>query len=134
MRLFMTGAAIIAIVGSSAGAYAAKAPSLPPGAKKLSGKEIVALYDGSAVDFDNYTMVMSLAGTGRYDFKHKSIAGNFVMGDKKGKFTGSIRIKGDRFCYKVNAPKETCVSIYVDGDDIYEVNAKGIVTSKNKKH
>jgi hypothetical protein len=115
-------------------ALALKAPPLPSSAKPLSAKEVIELYDGATIAFDNYEFDKSLTGTSHMDFKKKTIHGDYVYGDEAKKtFKGKIRMKSDNFCYKVNKNKEACVRVYLDGSDIYEVNAKKVVTSKNKK-
>jgi hypothetical protein len=108
-------------------AFAIDAPKLPASAKKLSGKEIVALYDGATVSFNNFTAKESLTGTVTYDFKSKTHKGHYVLGTQSGDFEGPIRINGNTFCHKENKGKETCSSVYTDGSSIYETNAKGAV-------
>jgi hypothetical protein len=105
-------------------------PKLPATAKKLTGAEITALYDGLTVNWHNYAL--SGTGTATYDLKKGSQTGTWNIGGKSGAINGKIRVKGDTFCYTVNS-KEECDSIYTDGADIYEVNSKGIVVSKNQK-
>lgn len=123
-----TGAAL-----SCTPAVALDAPQLPATAKKLTGPEIKALYDGASVSFNNFTQKVALTGTDTYDLGKNTHAGTFSIGGKTGTFKGSIRIKGDLFCHKEGSGKERCASVYTDGADIYEVNAKGTVESMNKK-
>jgi hypothetical protein len=105
-------------------------PKLPATAKKLTGSEITALYDGITVNWHNYAL--SGTGTATYDLKKGAQTGTWNIGGKSGAINGKIRIKGDTFCYTASG-KEECDSVYTDGADIYEVNSKGIVVSKNQK-
>lgn len=108
-------------------------PSLPSSAKKLSGKEISALYNGLTINFNNFTMNEPLTGTDTYNLKGHSHQGTYSLGGKTGTFSGSARVKGDQFCAREGNSKEHCAFVYIDGSDIYEVNAKGIVESANHK-
>ena len=109
-------------------------PLLPTTAKKLSGADITALYDGATVNWHRFKV--GGTGTTTYDFKTKTISGTWAMGGKKGTFTGKIRVKEDKFCYTINPAnknKEICGSVYTDGTNIYEVTAKGVVDAQNQK-
>lgn len=115
-------------------ALAVEAPSLPASAKLLGSQEVVALYDGAAVAFDNFEADKPVKGTSHPDFKKGAIHGDYVYGSEKKKtFKGKIRMKGDSFCYKIGKEKEKCRQVYLDGSDIYEVDAKKAVTSRNRK-
>jgi hypothetical protein len=114
-------------------AVAGSAPSLPSAAKKLSGKEISALYDGLTINFNNFTMNEPLTGTDTYNLKGHAHQGTYSLGGKTGTFSGSARVKGDQFCHREGNSKEHCAFVYTDGADIYEVNAKGVVESLNHK-
>jgi hypothetical protein len=120
-------------VGSISPALALEAPELPSSAKKLSGSEIVALYDGATIAFNNFTSKLPLTGTDTYNFAKKSHSGSYSIGGKRGTFTGQIRVKGDMFCHREGKGKETCSSVYTNGVYIYEVNQKGVVESMNQK-
>jgi hypothetical protein len=115
-------------------AMAQSPPALPTSAKKLTGKEISTLYDGATVNFDNFTMKQPLTGTDTYDLKAHSHRGTYTLGDKSGSFSGAARVKGDQFCHREGGGSEHCDFVYVDGAEIYEVNAKGVVESHNHKH
>ena len=115
-------------------ALAENPPSLPASAKKLTGKEITALYDGATINFNNFTMKQPLTGTDTYDLKAHSHQGTYTLGGKSGTFSGGARVKGDQFCHREGNGIEHCAFVYTDGADIYEVNAKGIVESQNRKH
>jgi hypothetical protein len=110
-------------------AVAAEPVKLPDSAKKLTAAEIATTYVG-------YVRWNNLAANGNgvafYDLKGKKQHVIFDMGKAQGAFTGPIRIKDDNFCYTVQK-KETCVSVFVDGDFIYEVDKNGVVLSQNKK-
>ena len=112
---------------------AVEAPALPSSAKKLNNKEIATLYEGSTISFNNFTMAQPLTGTDTYDLKGHKHHGTYTMGGQTGQFSGPIRVKGDQFCHAEGAGKEHCASVYTDGSDIYEVNSKGVVESKNQK-
>jgi hypothetical protein len=123
-----------ALVLSTICAMALEAPALPTTAKKLTGKDIVALYDGSTVKFNNFTKDKPLTGSVTYDLKTKSAAGNYVYGGSaSANFSQRIRINGSKFCYQVGKDKETCVTVHTDGANIYETDATGTVTSLNQK-
>jgi hypothetical protein len=113
-------------------AVALNAKRVPPTAKKLTAEEIIRLYDGHTVAFSNSSMNKPLTGEFTFDFKTKTIAGTYRFGDDKGAFKGTIRMKGDNYCYKVRKNKEVCATIYRDGANIYEVNSRGTVTSQNR--
>jgi hypothetical protein len=106
---------------------------LPPSAKKLTGAEIVTLYDGNTYVFQTFGK-NGVTGTNSYDFKKGTNPGTYVTSNgTKGTFTATIRIKGDQFCYKVGADKETCITVYLDGADVYSTDSKGTVTAMAKK-
>jgi hypothetical protein len=111
----------------------AKAPALPEGATKLTGAEVRQIYHANAANYNNFTEKVSLSGTTYYDFDKGRMWG-FYLWDKKdrGMFMGNIEIKGDEFCYQSDGFKQFCNSVHRHGDDIFEVNAKGVVTSMNK--
>jgi hypothetical protein len=113
-------------------ALAVNAPRLPSTAKKLTGAEIIKLYDGHTISFNNFSLNKPLSGQFTFNYKAKTISGTYVFGTEKGTFKGSIRISGDSYCYKVRKGKESCGAIYKDGPDIYEVNSMGRVISQNE--
>jgi len=129
MRLLCTAAIAVAMIVPAMAAMTA--PTLPATAKKLTGAEIMALYDGSTVKWTNFAQGMT--GTATSDFKKKTETGTWAAGDKKGNYTSAISVKGDTFCYKTGKSKEVCNSVYTEGADIYQVNAKGIVESEDQK-
>ena len=130
----MRGISIVVIglwIWIVASAMAEEIPKLPDGAKELKGADITALYDGSIVKWVN----LSANGTGiaLYDLKGQKQHVIYDFGDKKGTFSGKIRVKGDNFCYTPPKVKEVCVIVFTDGDDIYEVDKDHVVLSKNRK-
>ena len=133
MRM-ITWLGALAVVSLANTAFAESAPALPTSAKKLTGKEITALYDGATVNFNNFTMKQPLTGTDTYDLKAHSHQGTYTLAGKSGSFSGAARVKGDQFCHREGSGSEHCAFVYTDGADIYEVNAKGIVKSQNHKH
>jgi len=131
MKIAVLASAMLIAGLPIASAYAKETPpKLPLTAKKLTGAEITALYDGVTVNWHNYAL--SGTGTATYDLKKGVQTGTWNMGGKSGAINGTIRVKGDTFCYTVNK-KEECDSVYTDGADIYEVNSKSVVVSKNQK-
>ena len=131
MKCMLTATSFI-LMGLISHAHA-KAPALPDGATKLSGAEARQLYHGHAAHYNNFTEKVSLTGTTYYDFDKGRMWG-FYLWDRKdrGMFMGNITIEGDEFCYQSDGFKKFCNSVYRHGDDVYEVNAKGTVTSMNK--
>ena len=113
-------------------ALAAGAPKVPKSAKKLTGSEIVALYDNTWFRFHNF-MKPTTTGTFLVSFTTKTASGTYVTGKDSGTWIGTVRIKGNQFCRKINKHKEGCVFLYVDGSDVYEVNGRGVVESLNRK-
>jgi hypothetical protein len=105
------------------------APSLPPTAKKLSGKEIVILYDGFTFKFKDFLSDVPNTGTVTFDFKNRVTSGTL---DGYGHTLGSIKLDGDKLCNQ-GGGFNTCSNVYVDGTDIYEVNSEGIVVSTLQK-
>lgn len=124
-------AAVIATV-MTVPAIAATAPKLPADAKKLTGPEITALYDGATFKWTNYSV--GATGTVTLDLKKGSEVGTWAKGTAKGKISDtSIHVKDDTFCYKSGKAKEVCSSVYTSGTDIYEVDAKGNVVTQDAK-
>jgi hypothetical protein len=129
----MIAFSVLAIASFESAVAAENPPSLPSSAKKLSGKEIAALYAGSTVNFNNFTMKEPPTGTDTYNLKEHLHHGTYSLGGKTGTFTGSARVKGDEFCHREGNSPEHCSFVYTDGADIYETNAKGTVESLNRK-
>ena len=114
-------------------ALAAKAPDLPPSAKKLSAAQIASLYDGHTFAFTTYTAFGVATGTVTYDFASKTNRGSYKLGFHTGDIDGRIRMDGDRFCYKVRMDSEHCDFVYLSGKDIYDVDPSGSVRSVNRE-
>ena len=112
-------------------AIAAEAPSLPKSAKKLTGPEIVALYDGATVKWHDYSV--DGTGTSTYDLKGHEQHGTYTIGGQTKPFTGQIRVKRDQFCFVLVDGTETCRYVYVNGKDIYEVDRNNAVLGKSRK-
>ena len=93
----------------------------------------MSLYDGSTFKFYNFTMALPNTSTITLDLKANSQRGTYSYGGGSGDFSGSIRVIGDQFCHTEGSHPEHCVFVYTDGEDIYEVNAQGVVESKNQK-
>jgi Protein of unknown function (DUF995) len=125
--------AAVVLVLSSSVAFAVKAPKLPATAKKLTGSEIISLYDQTTFRFRNFTGKQIVTGTFYVNFAAKTASGSYVEGKKSGRWSGTVRIKGDQFCRKIGKNREGCVSLFVDGGKIYEVNNRGYVESLNTR-
>jgi hypothetical protein len=91
---------VLAFVSLANAALAENPPALPAAAKKLTNKEITALYDGATVNFNNFTMKQPLTGADTYDLKAHSHQGTYTLGGKSGNFSGAARVKGDQFCHR----------------------------------
>ncbi len=117
----VTAIAVSAIVAAPVITFGA--PTLPTMAKKLSGKEIVAIYDGSTFKFKDYRSEIPNTGTVSFDLKNNISSGTL---DGYGHTLGSIKIDGDKFCNQGGGAK-VCSTVYMNGTDIYEVSAEGAV-------
>jgi hypothetical protein len=126
-RPFVLAAAVVGF--AAAPALGAEPPKLPPTAKQLTGPQIVALYDGKTFTFTSYTFWGVVTGEASYDFKTKKNHGTYQLGSHHGTFDGTIRISGNQFCYKAGFSQEHCNSVYVDGDEVYEVRPSGKIES-----
>src|SRR5438105_2912510 len=84
------------------------APALPASAKKQTGAEIMALYDGQTYAFNNFTEKEPLTGQTTYDLEKKITSGKWVMGKSGGDFKAKARVNGDQFCYTIKGQKEKC--------------------------
>ena len=112
-------------------AFAVKAPRLPSTAQKLSAEEIIKLYDGHTISFNNFSLDKPLTGVFTVNYKAKTVSGTYVYGAEKGTFKGAVWISGDDYCYSVRKGKEVCGKVYKDGPNIYEVDSWGKVKSQN---
>lgn len=100
------------------------APSLPKTSKKLNGTEILTLYDGSNFKFKDFRSDVPNTGTVTFDFKNQIRSGKL---DGYGNTLGSVKIDDDKLCEQ-GGGFNLCLSVYVDGTDIYEVGAEGVVS------
>jgi len=130
-RLGVTITAILC-VGAAASAEPANAPLLPQSARKLSGAEVKTLYDGMRATFENFTQSELLTGSITHDLRQNTQFGDFVMGGQKGSFRGSSHVKGDRYCYRSEAGRESCYWVFANGQTFYEVNSRGVVDTVKK--
>ena len=106
MLRLICAAIILSMVTSSA--LAAEKAKVPKSAQKLTGNEIVALYDNTWFRFHNF-MKPTTTGTFLISFTTKTASGTYVTGKNRGTWLGTVRIKGDQFCRKINKNKEGCV-------------------------
>jgi hypothetical protein len=128
--------ASIVILGLSVSiASAVTAPKLPASAKKLTGAEISALFDGATMRFQSYAHPNFVSGTVSFDLKHHAQTGNWEAPavNKKGEVKGFVEVKEDKWCFNTDQKKEFCNFVYKDGDDIYEVSSSNVVVAKEKK-
>ena len=122
----------IALVSTTA--LATEAPNLPKSAKKLSGAEIEVLYKDASLSGSNFEGKSLLSFKVKTNTAKMSIVGNWSTADgASGQVDLTYRIRGDQWCYKPTSKnaKETCVAVYSDGSDIYEVKKGSHVSSKN---
>lgn len=122
-------AALAAALAVAQPACAADPPPLPPSAVRVPGATIISLYDGKTYSFTNYTAYGVVTGEVTFDLKAGTNHGSYKLGPRTGTFDGTIRVVGDRFCYKAGFSGERCNYVYVDGRDVYEVKQSGIVES-----
>jgi hypothetical protein len=115
-------------------ALAQEAPKLPATAKKITGKEILALYEGKTLTNVGYTPWGVSTGKLTFNIKENSMVSEFKMGEKTGTATVKVRVKGDTFCWIApNDKKERCHLVHVDTDGtIYETDDKKVVKTVNK--
>ena len=116
-------------------AAAVTAPKLPASAKKLSGAEISALFDGATMSFESYAHPNFVTGTANFDLKNRTQTGSWEAPavNKKGDVKGFVEVKGDKWCFKPDAKNEFCNFVYQDGADIYEVSSSHVVVAKEKR-
>jgi hypothetical protein len=136
MTMWKTTIASVALFGVGISAAAAvTAPKLPASAKKLTGAEISALFDGATLTFESYAHPNLVSGTATFDLKNHSQTGTWEAAavNKKGDVSGFVEVKGDQWCFKPDPNKEFCNFVYKDGDDIYEVSGSKVVLAKEKR-
>jgi hypothetical protein len=116
-------------------ASAVTAPKLPASAKKLTGAQISALFDGATITFASYAHPNLVTGTATFDLKNHTQTGSWEAPavNKKGDVKGFIEVKGDQWCFKPDAKSEFCNSVYQDEGDIYEVSSSHVVVAKERK-
>jgi hypothetical protein len=124
---------VLVLAGLAAPALAVQLPSLPASAKKLTGAEIKALYDGKTFTFTAYTFFGVATGTVTYDFQTGTSHGSYNLGWHNGDIDGRIHLDGDKFCYKVGLDREHCDFMYSAGQSIYDVDPNGTVQSVNQQ-
>ena len=111
----------------------AEEASVPASAKQLTGKEIPTFLDGKKFDIVIYDADAPITATTNWDWKKKKVSGDFVYKGKTGHFENDWKIKGDTSCAEKDPKgKWICQKVFVDGDVMYEVNAKGAVHAISK--
>lgn len=107
--------------------------SLPVSAKQLKAKEISTFLDGKRFNIVIYDADAPITASTRWDWKKKTVSGDFVYKGQSGHFENEWKIKGDTSCAEKDAKgKWICQKIYTDGDVMYEVNSKGSVHAISK--
>src|SRR5262245_32322940 len=102
------GVLVAATMLSAPVAFAVTATPLPSSARLLTAREVIALYDGATLAFDNYEFDKSIRGTSHLDFKKGVIHGDYAYGGaEKRTFKGTIRMKRNNFCYTIGKTKKT---------------------------
>ncbi len=109
-------------------AFSAEVPS---SARKLTGAEIVKLYNHKPFNFKNPATDPAVVGAFILNFDNGTSRGVWQQGVEGGQFRGFIRIQGDQYCWKVASANYKCVFVYYDGESAYEVDNDGILSSIN---
>ncbi len=134
--MWKTAIASVALFGVGISVAAAvTAPKLPASAKKLTGAEISALFDGATLTFESYTHPNLVSGTATFDLKNHTQTGTWEAAavNKKGDVSGFVEVKGEQWCFKPDPKKEFCNFVYMDGADVYEVSGSKVVLAKEKR-
>jgi hypothetical protein len=129
----LTTLVAIAAMTPLAMASAAEVPKLPTTAKKLSGAEIAVLYRDATVVGMNFDNKELLTFSAKFNSAARSFVSHVVAnGRYLGAFELTFRLESDLWCYKPTGQgQEKCVSVFRDGDVIYEINANGSVSARN---
>jgi hypothetical protein len=125
--------AIAAIAAGATVAAANEPPKLPAGARKLNGGQIEALYRDATVVGMNFERGEILSFTAKLSAATRTFTVHVFAGPRHaGSFDMNYRVDGDQWCYRPKAGgAETCVSVHLDGDVIYELTRDGRVSARN---
>jgi hypothetical protein len=110
-------------------ALAVEKPKLPSDARQLTTEEIWALYEGKTFAFENYLERGSLIGLARFDLANGRNFGRYRIGTEKGTFQSRIRVSDRTICYTVENRQEECNTVYISGQDVFEVASDGTVVT-----
>jgi hypothetical protein len=123
---------LLASLGLLIGPGLADAPQLPSTVKQLKGQEIAKFLDGKKFDLTIYDADAETTATSNWDWKSKQVYGDYVYKGTPGTFKNAWIVKGNTNCAEKSGKKWICQKIYVDGDTMYEVNAKGKIHAVSK--
>jgi hypothetical protein len=127
-RILLT---FLALAIPANGAIAANPQGVPASAKKLTAAGIKSLYQGARATYDNRQQ--GVRGEIFYNLTAGYAIGNFEFGNgNTGIFKGTIRVLGNKFCYKSAVDPEVCTDVYLDGKTYYEVDANNKIVSVDK--
>jgi hypothetical protein len=114
-------ASTLALISSST-----QAQEMPKGAKQLTGDQITEFLNGKKFNVKIVDADAPIMATTNWNWKTKKVKGTFNYKGQKGKFENDWAIKNNTSCAeKTPEGKWICQKIFVDGDTMYEVNAKG---------
>ena len=117
--------AVLASALSLSSAYT-QAEEMPKSAKQLTGDQIPEFLDGKKFDVKIVDADAPITATTNYNWNTKKIKGTFEYKGQKGEFENDWIVKGETSCgEKTPKGKWICQKIFIDGDTMYEVNAKG---------
>ncbi len=127
MRYYQVSATAAAFMLTLIGSVVAEEPTLPATAKKATQDEFIAFVNGKTVDVVIYDAGKSLSATLKWDWKKKRISGPYLLDGKKGKAVAKWSFDGDKACSQAGAQPKQCHSIYIDGDQFFELRDDGKV-------
>lgn len=126
---YLTAVVILALSASLAHA---EDPTLPASAKKATQDEFIAFVSGKTVEVVIYDAGKSLTAILKWDWKKKRISGSYVLDGKKGKVQAKWTFDGDKACSRAGSQPKECHSVYIDGDQFYEMRDDGNVHAISK--
>jgi hypothetical protein len=104
-------------------------PPLPQAARQLKMEEIRSLYEGRTFAFENYGEQGPVIGLTRFDLAGGRNAGRYRIGSVVSTFESRVRFQSDMICYTAPSQPEECNSVFIVGQDVFEVGADGRVTT-----
>jgi len=79
-----------------------------------------------------YDADVETTATSNWDWESKQFYGEHVYKGTPGTFKKVCIVKGNTNCTENSGKKWICQKIYVDGDTMYELNAKGKIHAVSK--